>query len=80
MPYPYLTLTEVDKTGKSYYGETGLFFMTLEGKVSNAAPLVEDRHLLYRCGAPPVEDRMAALAAMAALYCAGRSSPLRPPC
>ena len=27
------THTEVDKTGKSYYGETGLFFMTLEGKV-----------------------------------------------
>merc|ERR1740124_1934074 len=29
------THTEVDRTGKSYYGETGLFFMTLEGKVSN---------------------------------------------
>ena len=29
------THTEVDKTGKSYYGETGLFFMPLDGKVSN---------------------------------------------
>ena len=29
------THTEVDRSGKSYYGETGLFFMTLEGKVSN---------------------------------------------
>ena len=28
------TQTEVDKTGKSYYGETGLFFMPLEGKGS----------------------------------------------
>ena len=26
------THTEVDRSGKSYYGETGLFFMTLEGK------------------------------------------------
>ena len=29
------THTEVDRSGKSYYGETGLFFMTLAGKVSN---------------------------------------------
>ena len=29
------THTEVDRSGKSYYGETGLFFMTLVGKVSN---------------------------------------------
>ena len=34
------THTEVDKSGKSYYGETGLFFMSLEGKArTNASTL-----------------------------------------
>eukprot|EP00163_Fabomonas_tropica_P002032 TRINITY_DN1151_c0_g1_i2.p1 TRINITY_DN1151_c0_g1~~TRINITY_DN1151_c0_g1_i2.p1 ORF type:complete len:609 (+),score=190.58 TRINITY_DN1151_c0_g1_i2:84-1910(+) len=34
-----LTVTEVDATGKSYYGETGLYFMSADGKLEHQIQL-----------------------------------------
>jgi hypothetical protein len=44
------THTEVDRTGKSYYGETGLFFMTLEGKARSKYSHGEYSHGEYSHG------------------------------
>ena len=41
------THTEVDRSGKSYYGETGLFFMTLEGKAHSKYSHSEYSHSEY---------------------------------
>jgi len=50
------TQADVDRTGKSYYGETGLYFFSIDGKVSEQVQLKKEGHVHHCSWAPSSKE------------------------
>jgi len=61
------TQADVDRTGKSYYGETGLYFFTIDGKSSEQLQLKKDGHVHHCSWAPNSKEFLVIYGFMPAL-------------
>lgn len=61
------TQADVDRTGKSYYGETGLYFFSIDGKTSEQIQLKKEGHVHHCSWAPNSKEFLVIYGFMPAL-------------